>query len=173
MELAAIRTGTRPRFPVRSGSSVRESKREPQWPTFLLSKGRGCRPISIRKRTRIADLEGSQLNAIAPDKPFFCYYVPPGRHSCAASPDTRMDREVQGQVRHGRNDLRDQIFANQKKRPDLYLTILVIANLADRWRNVPEVDEIVAKRIDRTDPGCQARSAGVAATSERVHVDSP
>ena len=54
-----------------------------------------------------------------------------------------MDREVQGQVRHGRNDLRDPIFAIQKKRPDLYLTILVIANLADRWRNVPEVDEIV------------------------------
>jgi hypothetical protein len=51
----------------------------------LLSKGRGCRPISIRKRTRIADLEGSQLNAIASDKPFFCYYVAPRRHSCAGT----------------------------------------------------------------------------------------
>ena len=31
----------------------------------------------------------------------------------------------------------------KRGRPDLYLTILVIANLADCWRNVPEVDEIV------------------------------
>ena len=41
-----------------------------------------------------------QLDEIAPDKPFFCYYVPGGTHAPHhATPG--MDREIQGQVRHG------------------------------------------------------------------------
>ena len=53
------------------------------------------------------------LNAAAPDKPFFLLRA--RRHARAASTDAGMDREVQGQVRHGLNELREQIFANQKR----------------------------------------------------------
>ena len=42
----------------------------------------------------------SSLNAAAPDKPFFVYYVPGGTHS-PHQPTQGMDRQVQGQVRHG------------------------------------------------------------------------
>ena len=35
-----------------------------------------------------------QLKELAPDKPFFVYYVP-GRHSCAASSDSGVDQEDQ------------------------------------------------------------------------------
>ena len=41
-----------------------------------------------------------QLNAAAPDKPFFLYYVPGGSHA-PHQPKQGVDREVQGQVRHG------------------------------------------------------------------------
>jgi arylsulfatase A-like enzyme len=41
-----------------------------------------------------------QLNAAAPDKPFFLYYVPGGSHA-PHQPTPEMDRKVQGQVRHG------------------------------------------------------------------------
>ena len=40
-----------------------------------------------------------RLNAAAPDKPFFVYYVPGGTHS-PHQPTQGMDRQVQGQVRH-------------------------------------------------------------------------
>ena len=55
-----------------------------------------------------------QLNAAAPDKPFFVYYVPGGTHS-PHQPTQGVDRQVQGQVRHGLERLREQIFANQKR----------------------------------------------------------
>ena len=42
----------------------------------------------------------SGLNAAAPDKPFFVYYVP-GGSSLATPADQGMDRQVQRQVRHG------------------------------------------------------------------------
>ena len=49
----------------------------------------------------------SELNAAAPDKPFFVYYVPGGTHS-PHQPTQGMDREVQGQVRHGLERLRER-----------------------------------------------------------------
>ena len=41
-----------------------------------------------------------ELNAAAPDKPFFVYYVPGGSHS-PHQPKKEWSRQVQGQVRHG------------------------------------------------------------------------
>ena len=41
-----------------------------------------------------------QLNAAAPDKPFFVYYVPGGTHA-PHQPTPEWIDEVQGQVRHG------------------------------------------------------------------------
>ena len=51
-----------------------------------------------------------EVDAAAPEKPFFLYYAP-GRHPRAAPSDRGMDQEVRGQVRHGlerhaRRDLR-------------------------------------------------------------------
>ena len=59
-----------------------------------------------------------QLNAAAPDKPFFVYYVPGATHA-PHHPPPGMDRQVQGQVRHGlerhaRADLRQPEEARRR-----------------------------------------------------------
>jgi arylsulfatase len=41
-----------------------------------------------------------ELNAISPDRPFLVYYAPGATHAPAPS-NARVDRAVQGQVRHG------------------------------------------------------------------------
>ena len=61
-----------------------------------------------------------ELNAAAPDKPFFVYYVPGGSHS-PHQPNEGVDRQVQGQVRHGlerhaRADLRQPEAAGRHSR---------------------------------------------------------
>jgi arylsulfatase A-like enzyme len=55
-----------------------------------------------------------QLNAAAPDKPFFVYYVPGGTHS-PHQPTKEWIEKFKGKFDMGWNALRDQIFANQKK----------------------------------------------------------
>ena len=55
-----------------------------------------------------------RLNATAPDKPFFLYYVPGGTHS-PHQPTKEWIEKFKGKFDMGWNDLRDQIFANQKK----------------------------------------------------------
>ena len=57
-----------------------------------------------------------QLNAVRPDKPFFLL-LRPRRHPRAASPDPGMDQEDHDMhlFDKGWNELREQIFANQKK----------------------------------------------------------
>jgi len=54
------------------------------------------------------------LNAAAPDKPFFVYYVPGGTHS-PHQPKMQWRDKFKGKFDMGWNKLRDQIFANQKK----------------------------------------------------------
>ncbi|MEX0676980.1 MAG: sulfatase-like hydrolase/transferase [Pirellulales bacterium] len=55
-----------------------------------------------------------QLNDIAPDKPFLCYYVPGGTHAPHhATPE--WIAKFKGKFDTGWNALREQIFANQKK----------------------------------------------------------
>jgi arylsulfatase A-like enzyme len=54
------------------------------------------------------------LNAAAPDKPFFVYYVPGGTHS-PHQPTAEWIEKFKGKFDMGWNKLRDEIFANQKK----------------------------------------------------------
>jgi arylsulfatase A-like enzyme len=55
-----------------------------------------------------------QLDAAAPDKPFFLYYVPGGTHA-PHHPTPEWIAKFAGKFDMGWNALRDQIFANQKK----------------------------------------------------------
>jgi arylsulfatase len=56
----------------------------------------------------------SSLNAAAPDKPFFVYYVPGGTHS-PHQPKAEWRDKFKGKFDMGWEKLRDQIFANQKR----------------------------------------------------------
>ena len=56
----------------------------------------------------------NDLNAAAPDKPFFLYYVPGGTHA-PHQPTPEWIEKFNGKFDMGWNELRDQIFANQKK----------------------------------------------------------
>ena len=55
-----------------------------------------------------------QLNAAAPDKPFFLYYVPGGTHAPHQPTQEWIDK-FKGKFDMGWNELREQIFANQKR----------------------------------------------------------
>jgi len=55
-----------------------------------------------------------QLNAAAPDTPFFVYYVPGGSHS-PHQPTKEWIDKFKGKFDMGWNAMRDQIFANQKR----------------------------------------------------------
>src|SRR6266540_1115073 len=54
------------------------------------------------------------LNAAAPDKPFFVYYVPGGSHS-PHQPTKEWIDKFKGKFDMGWNKVREQIFANQKR----------------------------------------------------------
>src|SRR5258705_6026192 len=54
------------------------------------------------------------LNASAPDKPFFLYYVPGGTHS-PPQPKPEWVAKYKGKFNMGYEKLRDEIFANQKR----------------------------------------------------------
>ncbi|HWO32425.1 MAG TPA: arylsulfatase [Candidatus Acidoferrum sp.] len=54
------------------------------------------------------------LNAAAPDKPFFVYYVPGGTHS-PHQPKEEWIEKFKGRFDMGYEKLREQIFANQKR----------------------------------------------------------
>lgn len=56
----------------------------------------------------------NQLNELAPDKPFFCYYVPGGTHA-PHHPTPEWIKKFEGKFDEGWNVLRERIFANQKK----------------------------------------------------------
>ena len=55
-----------------------------------------------------------QLNAAAPDKPFFLYYVPGGTHAPHQPTQEWIDK-FKGKFDMGWNAMREQIFANQKR----------------------------------------------------------
>src|SRR5262249_29401812 len=54
------------------------------------------------------------LNAAAPDKPFFVYYVPGATHA-PHQPKPEWIAKFKGEFDMGWNVLREQIFANQKR----------------------------------------------------------
>ena len=55
-----------------------------------------------------------ELNAAAPDKPFLLYYVPGGSHA-PHQPTREWIDKFKGRFDMGWNELREQIFANQKR----------------------------------------------------------
>ena len=55
-----------------------------------------------------------ELNAAAPDKPFFLYYVPGGTHA-PHQPTPEWIEKFKGKFDMGWNTLREQIYANQKR----------------------------------------------------------
>ena len=55
-----------------------------------------------------------ELNAAAPEKPFFLYYVPGGTHA-PHHPTKEWIAKMKGKFDMGWNEMREQIFANQKK----------------------------------------------------------
>jgi len=56
----------------------------------------------------------TELNAAATEKPFFLYYVPGGTHA-PHHPTPEWIAKMKGKFDMGWNEMRDQIFANQKK----------------------------------------------------------
>ena len=56
----------------------------------------------------------NNFNAVAPDKPFFVYYVPGGSHSPHQPTQEWIDK-FKGKFDMGWNEMREQIFANQKR----------------------------------------------------------
>ena len=54
------------------------------------------------------------LDAAAPDQPFFLYYVPGGTHA-PHHPTPEWIAKFKGKFDMGWNELREQIFANQKR----------------------------------------------------------
>ncbi len=75
-------------------------------PTYNLTTGMANDAINYLK----------SLNAAAPDKPFFLYYVPGGTHA-PHQPTPEWIKKISDMhlFDNGWNDLRDTIFANQKK----------------------------------------------------------
>jgi arylsulfatase A-like enzyme len=67
----------------------------------------------------------NDLNAVAPDKPFFLYYVPGGTHA-PHQPTKEWIDKFHGKFDMGWNKMREEIFANQKRLgvipPDTQLT---------------------------------------------------
>lgn len=58
----------------------------------------------------------NQVNEIAPNKPFFCYYVPGGAHAPHHVPKKWIDKITKMHLfDQGWNNLRYEIFANQKR----------------------------------------------------------
>jgi arylsulfatase A-like enzyme len=55
-----------------------------------------------------------ELNAAAPEKPFFLYYVPGGTHA-PHHPTPEWIEKMKGKFDMGWNEMREQILANQKK----------------------------------------------------------
>ena len=89
---------------------------------------RGSASLDYNLTTDLADEAikyMNSLNASAPDKPFFLYYVPGGTHS-PHQPTKEWIEKFKGKFDMGYEKLREQIFANQKRLgvipPDTQLT---------------------------------------------------
>ena len=81
----------------------------------------------------------NQLNAIAPDKPFFVYYVPGATHA-PHHPTKEWIKKFKGKFDHGYNEERERIFQNQKALG----VIPANAKLTSWPDNVPKWDTLSA-----------------------------
>ena len=81
-----------------------------------------------------------ELNAAAPDKPFFVYYVPGGTHS-PHQPTKEWIDKFKGKFDMGWNQLREEIFANQKR-----LGVIPAGTQLTPWPDVlPKWDSLPAE----------------------------
>lgn len=92
-----------------------------QWTPYLFQNTTQIQPwVGKKDYNLITDMADeaidhvNRLNAAAPDKPFFVYYVPGGTHS-PHQPKKEWIEKFKGKFDMGWNELREQIFANQKK----------------------------------------------------------
>jgi len=92
-----------------------------QWTPYLFQNNRQIFPWigkpGYNLTTDLADEAINymkQLNAGAPDQPFFLYYVPGGTHS-PHQPKAEWVAKFKGKFDMGWNAMRDEIFANQKR----------------------------------------------------------
>jgi arylsulfatase len=91
-----------------------------------------------------------QLNATAPDKPFFVYYVPGGTHS-PHQPTKEWIEKFKGKFDMGWNELRKQIYANQKRLgvipPNTQLTPW--PDILPKWETLaPEEKKLYAREAE-------------------------
>jgi arylsulfatase len=81
-----------------------------------------------------------RLNAAAPDKPFFVYYVPGGTHS-PHQPTKEWVDKFKGKFDMGWNAMREQIFANQKR-----LGVIPASTQLTPWPDIlPKWDSLTAE----------------------------
>jgi arylsulfatase A-like enzyme len=92
-----------------------------QWTPYLFQDHTQIYPwVGKPKYNLITDMADeaikymTELNAAAPEKPFFLYYVPGGTHA-PHHPTPEWVAKMKGKFDMGWNEMRDQIFANQKK----------------------------------------------------------
>jgi arylsulfatase len=92
-----------------------------QWTPYLFQNSRQIFPWigkpGYNLTTDLADEAINyvkELNAAAPDQPFFLYYVPGGSHS-PHQPTKEWSDKFKGKFDMGWNAMRDVIFANQKR----------------------------------------------------------
>jgi arylsulfatase A-like enzyme len=92
-----------------------------QWTPYLFQNTTQIQPwIGKKDYNLITDMADeaidhmNRLNAAAPEKPFFVYYVPGGTHS-PHQPKKEWIEKFKGKFDMGWNELREQIFANQKR----------------------------------------------------------
>jgi arylsulfatase len=82
----------------------------------------------------------NELNAVAPDKPFLVYYVPGGSHS-PHQPTKEWIDKFKGKFDMGWNEMREQIFANQKQ-----LGVIPAATQLTPWPDdLPKWDTLSAE----------------------------
>jgi arylsulfatase A-like enzyme len=105
----------------------------------------------------------NELNAAAPEKPFFLYYVPGGTHS-PHQPTKEWIDKFKGKFDMGWNQLRDQIFANQKR-----LGVVPASTQLTPWPDVlPKWDTLPAENKKLIAHEAEVFAAYVAYTDHEI-----
>ncbi len=103
----------------------------------------------------------NSLNAAAPDKPFFLYYVPGGTHA-PHQPTKEWIEKFKGKFDMGWEKLREQIFANQKR-----LGVIPANTQLTAWPDTPaEVGHALSRSRRSCTPGRRKCFAAYAAYTD-------
>jgi len=105
----------------------------------------------------------NELNAAAPEKPFLLYYVPGGTHS-PHQPTKEWIDKFKGKFDMGWNQLREQIFANQKR-----LGVIPASTQLTPWPDVlPKWDTLPAENKKLIAHEAEVFAAYVAYTDHEI-----